>query len=233
MLSELAFGQQLLTLEGGTNAMIFNTRSIDDEYKFVDITNHKGFEIGSTLKLNRDSKVDGKILINYTNSGFHINSTFDKDYEYGNADVDVSINALRFAYLIDYTVGRKTQFFINAGPSFAWLFNVTMDGNQTTTIVEGTVHTDYPEVLQGTQRNVVSRGIFSLYTKSGFVFPINRKTSFQISAQLIYDLNNHTRDYLAIAANNSLNNLLYLNFCAGLSYDVGKILSDKEWDEDW
>ncbi len=223
--------QQLLTLEGGTNNLLLNSRNFDDEYLNVDVNHLSGFQVGLTLKLDKKKTVDGKVLINFTNSVFNIQSAFDKTYEYGNANVDVAMNSLRFAYMIDYTVGRKVQYFLNAGPSFAWIMRVNMDGSQNSYEVNGTEISAYEEILSGKQDNVVSRGVFSLYTKTGFTFPINRKMSFQISSQLIYDLNNNTRDYLKIAANTSITSMLYLNFMAGLTYDVGLILHDEEWGE--
>jgi len=230
LLSTELFSQQLLTLEGGANYLVYHRQNFDDEYLNIDITNPKGFEIGLTLKLNKENKMDGKILVNFTNSSFNVKSNFNDDLRfYGDADVAITLNALRFAYLFDYSVGRRTKFFFSGGPSFIWLYNARMNGYLNFNEVR------YPEdklietLFDGPQEDMHSKGLFGLVAKSGFSFPINRKTSFQVSAQLFYDFSWHSRKELQRVINNSLNTMVHIDAMVGLTYDIGKVISDEDW----
>ena len=221
---QLISQNQILTFEAGNNLLIHHTHQIDDDYTFVNLDQNKGYMAGINLRLNSKEEFTGKLIVQFTHFQTRLQSDYDHEFTYGNSDLILKMNHLRLCYAFDFTWGNRLQYFINAGPSFSWLFNIKMDGDINTFEINGSETHEYHWSNQGNIKNQISRGVFSLYTKTGFNIPLSRKTSFQIAGQLIYDLNNETRDQLDIAANKSINSMLFFNLSLGLNYTIDKII---------
>ncbi len=223
-----SFSQQILSVHGGYLHNIYNTTQVDDTHLLAQFDYKGGAVLGGELKYTNDRGVSNVFGLDYSLSAFDFRSEWEENNTWGNSDLSVHFNQLFVSYLMEYETGNRIQYFLSAGPALGWMVYNSMQG----TIKEYEWYStpDGPEAFErvwdgpGYANQQMSYGVLSVMARTGFTFRIDRDMSFKILAGIRADLNNNPQEKFDIAANRSLNQLIYLHFSAGITYDLGNVL---------
>ncbi len=233
LMSFYAQAQQILSVHSGYLQNIYNTQRLEDSHLFGNFEYKGGALLGAELKYLDEKGVSNVFAFDYSLSSFAFSSEWELNNKWGNSDLDIHFNQIFLSYFLEYETGRRVKYFLSAGPSLGWLFYNQMKGTiKKYEWYSGTSGLEVDEIIwtgEGYSNDQMSHGVLSLSARTGFTFPINRDMSFKILAGIRADLNNNPKKEFDVTANRAINQLIYLHFNVGFTYNLGNVLV---WDSE-
>jgi hypothetical protein len=166
-----------------------------------------GFSGGVTFQYNLDKTISLRTNLSYERKGCAIKDlpmmfSSNKTFHY-------RLNYITMPILVRASFGKKTHFFVNAGPYFGYLAQ---------TIIEISNDIGEKEKLVDTDNPYLKKWDFGISAGLGVAIPLGEKIalSFEIRNNLgLYDINNSAFSDDRAVKNNSTNLLV------GLAYQIG------------
>jgi hypothetical protein len=220
--------QQFLTTQLGYQPLIYHTRELDDEMLSLSLEPGNAAFLGGEYKFFFKGGVSNVFALDYSYTPMKLNSVYDKTSTWGEADLDIQFHQTSLSYLMEYSVKRRIEYYLSAGPSLNWLVYTKAEGFVTEKFRWNNQIETEEWIPEGNSNRQMSRGTLGLLFRTGFRFPVKKDLTWNLGVGIRADLNNHPEENFAIAFNRSINQLIYIQVFTGLSFDLGRLIQFDE-----